>query len=119
MDEFYQLTGGNKMPKYYVKWEMKPQMTPAAPEETFKLLLSLLEMTKQDMQAGQVKDWGVVPAESCGYSIVEAQSELDFATNSLKWMPYVNFEVKPVLTVDQSIESIRKAAAAAAAQAKK
>jgi hypothetical protein len=105
------------MPKYYVKWEMRPQMTPSAPEETFKLLLSLLEMTKQDMQTGGVKDWGVVAGESCGYSIVELPSEVDFATNSLKWMRYVNFEVKPVLTVDQSVESIKKAAAAA--QAKK
>ena len=105
------------MPKYYVKWEMKPQMTPAAPGETLKLLLSLLEMTKQDMQAGKVKDWGVVPGESCGYSIIERPSELDFATDSLKWMPYVKFEVKPVLTVDQATESIKKAAAAA--QAKK
>ncbi len=101
------------MPKYYVKWEMKPQMAPPAPEETFKLLLSLLEMTKQDMQAGKVKDWGVVPGESCGYSVVERPSELDFATDSLKWMRYVNFEVKPVLTVDQAIESIKKAAAQA------
>ena len=105
------------MPRYYVKWEMKPQMTPTAPEETLKLLLSLLEMTKQDMQAGKIKDWGVVPGESCGYSIIEHPSEVDLATESLKWMPYVNFEVKPILTVDQSTESIKKAAAAA--QAKK
>lgn len=105
------------MARYYVKWEMKPQMTPTTPEETLKLLLSLLEMTKQGMQAGIIKDWGCVPGEPCGYSIIEQPSEVEFGTDSLKWMPYVNFEVKPVLTVDQAIESFKKAIAEA--QAKK
>jgi len=31
----------------------------------------------------------------------------------LKWMPYVDFDVKPVLDVDQAIDAIKKAAAAA------
>jgi hypothetical protein len=101
------------MAKYYFRWQWNPQITITNPEERAKLLFSLLEMTKQDLQTGKLKDWGTVPGESSG----EVASETDLLTDSLKFMPYVNFEVKPVLTVDQTLESIKKAVAEA--QAKK
>jgi len=105
------------MAKYYFRWQWNPQITITNPEERAKLLFSLLEMTKQDLQTGKLKDWGTVPGESSGYAIKEVASETDLLTDSLKFMPYVNFEVKPVLTVDQTLESIKKAVAEA--QAKK
>jgi len=69
------------------------------------------------LQSGKLKDWGTVPGEASGYAIKEVASETDLLTDSLKFMPYVNFDVKPILTVDQAIESFKKAAAQA--QAKK
>jgi len=104
------------MPKFYLKWQINPQWTPATPEERVKLWLSLLEMVKADIQTGKAKDWGNVPGEASGYSIREDASEADLFTALLKWMPYVAFEVKPVLTVDQTIESIKKAVVAAQAK---
>jgi hypothetical protein len=101
------------MSKFYVRWQSNPQMIPSIPEERRKLLLSMLEMVKQDIQGGKVKDWGNFPGESGGYSIMEEASETDLLTSLLKFMPYVTFEVKPVLTVDQTIESYRRAVAAA------
>jgi hypothetical protein len=44
---------------------------------------------------------------------VEGASESDLLTSLLKFMPHVNFEVRPVLTVDQTIESYKRMAAAA------
>jgi len=105
------------MAKYYLRWQMNPQITITNPEERAKLIMSLLEMTKQDLQAGKVKDWGTVPGEASGYAIKEAASEIDILTDAVKFMPYVNFDVKPVLTVDQTMEAFKKAAAEA--QAKK
>ena len=105
------------MAKYYFRWQWNPQITITNPEERAKLLMSLLEMTKQDLQAGKLKDWGTVPGESSGYAIKEVASESDLLIDSLKFMPYVNFDVKPVLTVDQTIEAFKKAAAES--QAKK
>ncbi len=70
----------------------------------------MLEKVKTDMKNGRLVDWGNNADGSGGYSIREAANETDLFTWMLKWMPHVNFEVKPVLTVDQTIESIKKAA---------
>jgi hypothetical protein len=102
-----------KMSKFYVRWQIDPQMIPSVPEERRKFLLSMLEMVKKDIKAGRVKDWGNVPGESAGYLLVEGASESDLLTSLLKFMPHVNFEVRPVLTVDQTIESYKRMAAAA------
>ena len=44
------------------------------------------------------------------YPLFETQDLL----RALKWSPNVEFDIKPVLDVDQAIESIKKVAAAAA-----
>ena len=101
------------MPKFYVKWHMDPTKTPADPEEMVKGWLLMAEMVKADMKAGKVKDFGVAAGGADGYAIREEASEADLFTALLKWMPSVQFEVTPVLAVDQVVESIKKAAAAA------
>ena len=101
------------MPKFYVKWLMDPTRTPANPEEMVKGWLLMAEMVKADMKAGEIKDFGVAAGGSGGYAIREEASEADLFTALLKWMPSVQFEVTPVLTMDQAVESIKKAAAAA------
>ena len=102
-----------KMPRYYLQWETKESLIATDPVKGAKLALSLLEMVKQDMQTGRTKDWGYIPGESRGYSIVEESNESDLAIGMMKWTPYLNFEVKPVLTLDQTIESFKKVAAGA------
>ena len=99
------------MTKFYVKWQLNPLSTPSDPEERAKLWVSMLEMVKADMLAGRIKDWGNCADGSGGYAIREEASEAEFFTSILKWMPYVTFDAKPVITVDQTIESIKRAAA--------
>ena len=101
------------MPKYLVKWRMDPARIPTSPEERVKSWLLLAEMVKADMKAGKVKDFGIAAGGGWGYAIREEASEADLFTALLKWMPSVGFEVTPVLTVDQAVESIKKAAAVA------
>lgn len=101
------------MSKFYARWQTNPQMIPSIPAERRKLLLSMLEMVKQDIKAGKMKDWGNVPGESAGYCIMEEASETDLLAGLLKFMPYVTFEVKPILAVDQTIEAFKRAGAAA------
>jgi hypothetical protein len=101
------------VPKFYVKWQMDPTKTPANPEEMVKGWLLMAEMVKADMKAGKIKDFGVAAGAAGGYAIREEASETDLFTALLKWLPSVQFEVTPVLTVDQAVESIKKAAAAA------
>jgi hypothetical protein len=97
------------MPKFYVKWQLNPIATPADPEQRVKGWLSMLDAVKGEMQSGRMKDWGQCCDGSAGYCIIEAASETDVFTSLLKWMPYVNFDAKPVITVDQTIASIKKA----------
>jgi predicted small metal-binding protein len=100
------------VPKFYVKWQLDPTQAPANAKERIKAWISMLEMVKADRKAGLVKDWGCAAGGDCGYSINEAESETELFTRLLKWMPYVHFEVTPVLTVDQTIQSIKKASSA-------
>jgi hypothetical protein len=72
----------------------------------------MLDMVKADLKTGAITDWGVCYNGSAGYALSEL-SEQDLYEAMLKWMPYVEFDVKPVLDVDQVIESMKKVAAAA------
>jgi hypothetical protein len=100
------------VPKFYIRWQLDPTKIPLDPEERAKLWLSMLDMVKADLNAGLLKDWGVCGDHSCGYGFSEL-SEVDLSTALLKWMPYVSFDFKPVLTVNQTIGSLKKAVAAA------
>jgi len=97
--------------KFYVKWQLEPSKESADPKERGKAWLSMLEMVREDKKAGGVKDWGVAAGGEWGYSINEAENETELFTRLLKWRPYVHFEVTPVLTVDQTIQAVKKAAA--------
>ncbi|MEM3730699.1 MAG: DUF3303 family protein [Candidatus Bathyarchaeia archaeon] len=101
------------MVKFYVKWQLETTNVPVDAEQRAQAWLSMLEMVKADLKAGLTKDWGMAAGGDCGYSISEAANEEELFTRLLKWMPYVHFDVTPVLTVDQTIESIKKAVAAA------
>ena len=82
--------------------------TPPTPQERVGLWLKMLEMVKADMQAGKTMDWGQYADGSAGYALMDAASETELFTSLLKWIPYVSFDAKAVLTVDQTIESIKK-----------
>jgi len=57
-------------------------------------------------------DWGICNDNSAGYCFAGTDEKTLHAT-LLKWLPYVSFEIKPVLTVDQVIANINHVAAAA------
>ena len=85
-------------------------MIPEDPETWVKLWLSMLEMVKTNLKSGQLLDWDEYGDMSGGYAIVE-RTGADLLTNPLKWIPYILFNAKPVLDVDQVIEAISKAVA--------
>ena len=97
------------MAKLYLRWQLNPQFMSTDPKERVKLWLGMLDMVKADLKAGIMKDWGMCSDASAGYGFSEL-SEADLYTALLKWIPYVQFDVKPVLNVDQTIASINKAA---------
>jgi len=107
------------MPKFYMKWRPEVTQFPSKPEDMFKLGCSLCGMVKADLKAGRLKDWGVDPSGWSGYAVSEGLSETELSVALQKYAQYIHFEITPVLTVDQYVESVTKATAAAQKSAKK
>jgi len=103
------------MTRFYVKFRKNPRTMPTDPEERVKLWMTLLAEVKKDLAAGHFIDWGVCADISEGYCISELDEQM-LHTLSLKYVPYIIFDSKPVLTVDQVMESIQRAVALAAPQ---
>jgi hypothetical protein len=84
---------------------------PATPEETGKLFISMLETVEAGLHTGKLNDWGLLGNGRDGYAISESSEEELFAA-MLQMMPFVTFEIFPVLSADQSMEAIDKAVSA-------
>jgi len=63
------------------------------------------------LSAGRYTDWGQFSNGREGYAISEL-SEAELFATLLTRIPFVAFEVFPILNVDQSMEAAKKAAAA-------
>lgn len=100
------------MPRYYMRWQMNHTFIPPDPEARVKLWLTMLEMVKAELKAGGLTDWGICSDSSAGYAFAETDEKTLHAT-ILKWIPYIQFNVKPVLPVEQVIANIKQVAAAA------
>ncbi len=96
------------MSKYFVKWTMNPLDIPKNPEERMKAWQLAVQMVKDGMKSGIVKDWGMTTDLSEGYSILEAANDTDIAAYIGMWIPILNLAAKPILTVDQTAETLQK-----------
>jgi hypothetical protein len=95
------------MTKYLVKWQQNESLMPSDPTMMAQLLLSLLDGAREDLKSGKVIDWGSYCDASGGYCIVEG-NESELFDQLLKWYPYITFDAKPVLNVEQVIGVINK-----------
>jgi len=102
-----------------MKWRPELTLFPTKPEEIVKIGCSLCGMVKADLKAGKLKEWGVDPSGWSGYAVSERLSETELSVVLQKYETHVHFEITPVLTVDQYVESVTKAAAAAQKPARK
>jgi hypothetical protein len=94
------------MGKYLVLWQIDPARVPTDPKEKGAAWLALIEVLKADMKKGFHKDWGAFPAEMKGYSIAEC-TETQLVSLCMPYLPYVRFEVHPVISLAQDEEVIR------------
>jgi hypothetical protein len=98
------------MTKFHIAWKKNVSVMPDDPVKMAKLNLSLLEMVKADLKLGSIADWGNYCNGFSGYCLKEG-TEADILLGLLKYMPYVLFDVRPVVNVDQSIDAINKVVA--------
>ena len=93
------------MTKFHIDWKKNPSIPEdlANKEKMAKLHISMLEMVKADLKSGKITDWGQYCNLASGYMLMEG-TEADVVPVLKKWTPYIQFEVKPVMNVDQTIE---------------
>ena len=97
------------MPKYLVTWEIDTSKVPISREERAAAWGPMIAMVKQGMEEGRIKDWGAFVGEMRGYSIAEG-TEVEIGVFNQQWVPFVNFKVYPVATVDEMEEIIAQLA---------
>jgi hypothetical protein len=89
------------MAKYLILWEMDESRIPDDPKERAAGWKALLDMVKKDMADGVLTDWGGCIGQTNGYSIFEG-TELELSTRLQQYVPYVQFIVNPVGSVEHS-----------------
>lgn len=95
------------MTKFHVEWKQSSKI-PEDPVKLGKLYLSHMELVKADLKSGKLTDFGQYSNGSSGYILIEG-NENDVFTTLMKYLPYVEFDVKPIVNVDQTIDAINKA----------
>ena len=98
------------MTKFFMKWWVDAKI-PDTPQEAAKRILKMLEAVKDGLNAGRFTEWGQFSNGSEGYAISEL-SESEIFAIMLKFRPVIAYTLVPVLDVDQSMEAVKKAAAA-------
>ncbi len=101
--------GGFEMVKFYLRWRANPKFCPESDEEREKMRLPMLKAVEADMHAGVLKDWGRCVDGSGGYSIWEVPSEDALFAGLRKYKPYLDFDVREVVNLEQAIEYSIKA----------
>jgi len=97
------------MTTYLVTWKTINARVPEDKEARFKRTTANLQLVQQSMKQGKLKDWRTVPDGTRGVAIFEG-SEVELAYEAMKYSPYVEFEVAPVLTAEQFLYTLKTAA---------
>lgn len=91
--------------------EVAPE-SPADSSESGRAYETIVELVQADIKSGTMSDGGRGSDASREYAFAETD-ENTLHTTIPRWMPQVIFDIKPVLSVDQSIESLKRVAAGA------
>jgi len=94
------------MGKYLVLWEIDRTKVPISPKERGAGWNVLIEMVKQDIQKGIMKDWGGFVGEINGYTVAEG-TEVEISNMLQQYVPFVQFKVHPIASVSQVGEVVK------------
>jgi hypothetical protein len=94
------------MAKYLVLWELNLDKMPDDPKERGEGWAMMLEMIKQDIKEGINLDWGCFVGETKGYTISESDP-VELMKLLQRFAPFVLFEVRQVLSVDDVMDVAR------------
>jgi hypothetical protein len=86
------------MGKYFMTWKIDPQNIPISREDRAAAWKPMVDMVKEGIEKGVIKEWGAFVGENRGYSIAEG-TEAEISAFNQQWVPFVEFDVHPVATI--------------------
>ena len=98
------------MPKYLMLWEIDTSKVPIGREDRAAAWGPMMEIVKQGIKEGRIKDWGGFVGEMNGYSIAEG-TEAEISAFNQQWVPFVSFKTYPIASVgdvEKVVESLSK-----------
>ena len=93
------------MGKYFMTWEIDQNKVPISREERAAVWKPMIDMVKQGIKEGRIKERGAFVGEMAGYSIAEG-TEVEIGAFNQNWVPFISFKVHPVATVSDIEEMI-------------
>lgn len=94
------------MGRFLVMWETDESKIPIDPAERKAGWLGLIEMTKQDIKKGLIKDWGVFLGRTKGFNVLDGTEE-EVLNTTLKYIPFIRFKVYNLLSIEKLEEGIK------------
>ena len=94
------------MGKYLVLYEADEARIPVDPQERKNGWLAAIDMVRQDIKSGIIKDWGGFVGQNSGYVVAEG-TEVEIGKMTMKFIPFFRFKVTPVDSLDQVEEIIK------------
>jgi len=94
------------MGKYLLLWEVDQNKVPISPQERGAGWGALIDMVKENLKKGIMKDWGAFVGEINGYAVVEG-TEVEIGNLIQQSVPWVFFETKAIASVEQVDEVIK------------
>ncbi len=91
------------MAKCLILWEMDASVMPKDPAEQMAVLGKLGMITKNALDSGKVKDWGIFAGGGAGYTIID-EPATETLTRAMQYMPYVKGKVNPVLGINEVMQ---------------
>ena len=92
---------------YLIIAEMNLSLLPKDPEEKMKILAPSIEMTKKDLDSGELKMFGQSPDGQIAFA-VSVQDPKTIYTKALILAPYAKIKVKPMLSMDELVDAMKK-----------
>ncbi|MFQ5981554.1 MAG: hypothetical protein ACE5OZ_25705, partial [Candidatus Heimdallarchaeota archaeon] len=85
------------MGKYLILWEIDQTKVQISSQERGAGWEAFMEIVKEDIEKGIIKDWGGFVGELRGFSIMEG-TEVEIGNNLQRFVPFVSFTVHAVAT---------------------
>ncbi len=91
---------------YLILMETDPSLLPKDPEEKMKIIGSMMEMGKKDLESGELEMIGMSPDGRHSF-VISNQDVKTIYTKTQMMSPYMKCKVKPMLSFDEAMDTMK------------